>query len=534
MSIVAAFAVPHPPLIIPGVSDDKRAQIASTVAAYEEVGRRIARLRPETVVISSPHADMYLDYLHISPGAGATGSFARFGAPQASYHVDYDEQFVHALCREAREVGISAGTAGEKNPELDHGTMIPWHFIQAAWKEVNAASAGPDAVCAGADEAQAERDSARADATPVPLPRVVRMGISGLSPLDHYRLGQAVQHVAALLGRRVVYVASGDLSHKLLEEGPYGFAKEGPEFDDVACEALGTSNFLDLLTMEPGFCERAAECGLRSFQIMAGALDRTPVKAELLSHEGPFGVGYGVAAFEPLGEAGSAPDRNFGEQYLRFHAADMRERRENEDAWVELARRALEAYVRDGAAHAAGEQSDGAATGAVTGAAGVPDASALLGEMNRAGRLSDDVRRELEGTRAGCFVSLKKNGQLRGCIGTTGPTRVTLAEEICGNAVAAGTRDPRFSAVEADELDELVYDVDVLGVPEDVDSTVDLDCRRYGVIVSTPDGRRGLLLPDLDGVDTVDEQVRIAARKGGIYLGSDDVRLQRFSVTRHL
>ena len=496
MSVVAAFAVPHPPLIIPGVADEEREGISDTVAAYEEVGRRIAHLRPETIVISSPHADTYLDYLHISGGAGASGSFARFRAPQARYEATYDQQFVRELCNEAEAEGLAAGTAGERTSELDHGTMIPWHFVREGWRAAEHEGEIP---------------------TGTPLPRLVRMGISGLSPLDHYRLGQAVQRVAERLGRRVVYIASGDLSHKLKEDGPYGLAPEGAEFDAATCDAFRTGNFLELLTMEPGFCERAAECGLRSFQIMAGALDRTPVTSELLSYEGPFGVGYGVAAFTPTGAAGSAPDRNFGEQYVRHHAADMRERREAEDPWVELARRALETYVGDGSARSV-----------------VPDAATLLDAMAAAGRLPQDARRDLEGTRAGCFVSLKKNGQLRGCIGTTGPTRDSLAEEICGNAVSAGTRDPRFSAVRPDELAELVYDVDVLGTPETVDSTDALDCRRYGVIVSTADGRRGLLLPDLDGVDTVDEQLRIAARKGGIDLGSDRVRLERFTVTRHV
>ena len=490
MSIVAAFAVPHPPLIIPGVAPDERADISATVSAYEEVGRRIAALAPETVVISSPHAETYLDYLHIAGGSGASGSFARFGAPDARYEVAYDWDFVRELCRVAEGAGIPAGTAGERSPELDHGTMIPWHFIRAAWEE-------------------RQRETGES----APLPQVVRMGISGLSPLAHYRMGIAVQRVAERLGRRVVYVASGDLSHKLLASGPYGFAEEGPEFDEEACEAFRTGNFLRLLTLEPGFCERAAECGLRSFQIMAGALDRTPVAPELLSYEGPFGVGYGVAAFSVDGPAGSAPKRDFGEQYARWHANDMRERRESEDPWVELARRTLEAYVRDGRE---------------------PEAARELDAMACDGRLTGDARAELEGTRAGCFVSIKKNGQLRGCIGTTGPTQASLAAEIATNAVSAGTHDPRFGAVEADELPELVYDVDVLGVPERVDSTAELDCRRFGVIVSTADGRRGLLLPDLDGVDSVEEQVRIAARKGSIDLGSEPVRLERFTVTRHL
>jgi AmmeMemoRadiSam system protein A len=131
-------------------------------------------------------------------------------------------------------------------------------------------------------------------------------------------------------------------------------------------------------------------------------------------------------------------------------------------------------------------------------------------------------------------VSLKVDGALRGCIGTIAPTWPSLAEEICANAISAAARDPRFDPVRPDELGDLVYDVDVLGEPELVAGIDELDPRRYGVIVSCADGRRGLLLPDLDGVDTVEEQVEIAARKGGIDLFGDAYRLERFEVVRHL
>ena len=148
--------------------------------------------------------------------------------------------------------------------------------------------------------------------------------------------------------------------------------------------------------------------------------------------------------------------------------------------------------------------------------------------------LPDNLPPELTERRAGAFVSLKKDGRLRGCIGTIAPTRASLAEEIVANAISAGCHDPRFSPVSAEELPELVYDVDVLGEPEPIDDRALLDPVRYGVIVSAPDGRRGLLLPNLDGVDTVDEQLRIAAQKGGISLAEKDVRLERFEVVRHL
>ena len=133
---------------------------------------------------------------------------------------------------------------------------------------------------------------------------------------------------------------------------------------------------------------------------------------------------------------------------------------------------------------------------------------------------------------AGAFVSLHMGGRLRGCIGTIGPTQENLAWEIIRNAVSAGTRDPRFPAVRAEELDELEYSVDVLGQPESVDALDQLDPRQYGVIVSFGH-QRGLLLPDLDGVDTVEQQIDIARQKGGIR-ATDPYTLQRFKVVRHL
>jgi len=297
------------------------------------------------------------------------------------------------------------------------------------------------------------------------------------------------------LERKAVFIASGDLSHKLRDDGPYGYAPEGPVFDRRVTEAMAEGDFLQLLTMDPALCERAAECGLRSFQIMAGALDGLAVKSNLLSYEGVTGVGYGVAVFTV---AGPDEGRRFGKQCEVMERARLAEKKVSEDPWVKLARSSLETFVRTG---------------------------------KRLNRLPDGLPAEMTDRTAGAFVSLHAHGQLRGCIGTTGPTTESVAWEIVQNAVSACSRDPRFVPVGTGELDSLEYSVDVLSQPEPISFPDQLDVKKYGVIVSCGN-RRGLLLPDLEGVDTVEQQIDIARQKGGI--GSrEKYALERFEVVRH-
>ena len=145
----------------------------------------------------------------------------------------------------------------------------------------------------------------------------------------------------------------------------------------------------------------------------------------------------------------------------------------------------------------------------------------------------DELNEELQWHKAGAFVSIHKKGELRGCIGTIAPTEPSIAEEIISNAIAASTRDPRFPAITADELADLEINVDVLDEPEPIDSTAELDVKKYGVIVEKG-YKRGLLLPNLDGVDTIEYQVAIAKQKAGIDIDDNDVKLFRFEVVRHV
>lgn len=138
---------------------------------------------------------------------------------------------------------------------------------------------------------------------------------------------------------------------------------------------------------------------------------------------------------------------------------------------------------------------------------------------------------ELSGKKAGVFVCMKKDGELRGCIGTFLPTQDNIAQETIENSISAAVKDPRFMPVTAGELDGLTYTVDILSPPEPITDISQLDAKRYGVIVNAA-GRRGLLLPDLEGVETVEQQLSIAMQKAGIPPGTQ-ISVSRFEVVRY-
>ena len=295
-------------------------------------------------------------------------------------------------------------------------------------------------------------------------------------------------------GKKIVLIGSGDLSHKLTSDGPYGFAPEGPVFDKYLVETIKSADFKKLISIDSQLSYKAGECGLRSFAIIAGALNGYCIKSNVLSYEGPFGVGYMVAELAPGNQDLSRDLFSFIET---MHKSDIEVIRKAEDPYVALARKSLEYYIKRGKI------------------LDVPDY--LPAEMTNQSK--------------GVFVTIKKHGRLRGCIGTISPVTNNIAEEIIQNAISSGTRDPRFNPVKEFELKDLVYSVDVLEKPEPITSIDELDVLRYGVIVSSG-YKRGLLLPNLESVETPAQQVEIALSKAGITKG-EKFTMERFEVIRH-
>jgi AmmeMemoRadiSam system protein A/AmmeMemoRadiSam system protein B len=305
--------------------------------------------------------------------------------------------------------------------------------------------------------------------------KVVTLGYSFLSNEDHLRFGSCIKSAVDQVGRRAAFIASGDLSHRLKPEAPAGYNPDAHVFDEQVVDALRSNSPEKIVDIDYNLRKLAGECGYRSMLVAIGVSSGLPSSCEVLNYEAPFGVGYLVAQLTH--QPGAATQEEIDPPAL--------------------ARRAVETFIRSG---------------------GVLDAAATT-----AGVL---------GSRAPCFVCLKtRAGELRGCIGTIEAAKETLADEIIANAISAAINDPRFDPVTEDELANLRYSVDVLFHPEPA-TMAELDPATFGVIVEDESGsRRGLLLPDIPGIDDVNQQVEIASRKAGIGR-SEPVKLFRFRVER--
>jgi AmmeMemoRadiSam system protein A len=322
---------------------------------------------------------------------------------------------------------------------------------------------------------------------------VVHITMGMLPREELYIFGSILQKAVQDSSYQVAVLASGDLSHRLTPDAPAGFNAQGQVFDLTVKKLVGQTDVFGLMELPASLVDQAGECGFRPLIMLLGCLDGCSFEAKVLSYEGPFGVGYMTAAFLPQGQT---EERMLVETLMEKRNLRINRVRQEESKPVKLARSALETYI---------------ATGRVI-------------------KAPKEIPQDIP-YKAATFVSIKKHDQLRGCIGTISPVRASTWEEIIANAIAAGTEDPRFNPVTESELEELTYSVDILGEPEPIPDISYLNPQKYGVIVSQ--GRKtGLLLPDLEGVDTAQEQVEIAKRKAGISGGK--VTLKRFSVTRYV
>jgi AmmeMemoRadiSam system protein A/AmmeMemoRadiSam system protein B len=440
MSIIAGYLLPHPPIILAEIGRGEERKISRTVEAYRAAASEIAQSAPDTIIIISPHSQGFSDGFYIPAASSASGDLAEFDAPNLKVELEYDTEFTDLLAEICQYQDFPA-LASPETDHLDHAVVVPARFIAAALKR-----------------------------SPQPQPKFVHLTISDLSPETHREFGQIIAQTADQLGRKTAVVASGDLSHRLLDSGPYGFSPAAAKFDQAILDIVKAADFTKLYDITPDFRDQAGECGYRPIAILAGVLDKKSFATKLLSYEGPFGVGYAVASFSV-----------------------------SQSPFVKLARQTAEKYVLSGQVY----------------------------------YIPNHAQPKSAPSRAGVFVSIKKLGDLRGCIGTISPTAENLAAEIRNNAISAASQDPRFRPITANELPFLTYSVDILSAAQPVDDVRQLDPKTHGIIVSLGD-KQGLLLPDIDGVDSVWEQIAIAMEKADIaWADRDKIKLKYFTVKRY-
>lgn len=461
--LLNGYILPHPPVIVPGIGRGRQLQANSTVEAVKRAAKEIGKDKPSTIILSTPHAPCFRDFVYLSDSEILSGDFAAFGSPEIKFTYRNNKELYSLISEKAVLSGINAGGLSESlkkqfgiSDQLDHGALVPLCFISEVLEDF----------------------------------RLVCISTPFLSLPELYEFGKCIQEAVKVSEERVVYVASGDLSHRLTEDAPAGYHPKGREYDEYLVDKVRRGDAQGLLSTEESFLDKAGECGTRSIVMMYGALHGMALKPEIYSYEGPFGVGYLIAKVNVLedqkNDTKGTQDRT-----------EIGGKNNMESDYVRLAKETLEAYVKD----------------------------------HKKIEIPKWIPSVFKTKRAGAFVSIKKGGMLRGCIGTIGPVRVNIAEEIIYNAISAGMQDPRFPEVSEEELKDLVYSVDILGAPEKINSLEELDVKRYGVIV-TSGFRRGLLLPDLEGVDTPEQQVDIALQKAGIGR-TESFEMERFEVIRY-
>ncbi|NPV91692.1 MAG: AmmeMemoRadiSam system protein A [Firmicutes bacterium] len=470
--LVVLGMAPHPPIMVPEVGRGEDRKVKASQEALLRLGSDIASADPDLLVVITPHGPVFQDVLVLAGTPELKGNLGQFRASSVSFSLENDLELVDLLSVEAEAAGIPTLAMSEgRARRFSVGTELD-HGVMVPLYFVR----------------QAYKNAGRD-----PGFKLVVITYGWLSLEDLYRFGMVLNRTIVKSGRRAALIASGDLSHRLTPDAPSGFRPEGAVYDQEMNRITAEGDVLGVFRLSPGLVDKAGDCALRSFVIAWGAADGFEIAPQVYSYEGPFGVGYMIAN---LGIGAKDPSRQMLEAIRGQRETKMSETRGKESAPVRLARDTIEHYI------GSGERS----------------------------LLPPDVPPELKEP-AGVFVSLKKHGQLRGCIGTIAPTRPSAAEEIMQNAISAALRDPRFPEVEASELEELEYSVDILGKPEPIESMAQLDPHRYGVIVSKG-SKRGLLLPDLEGIDTAEEQVAIARQKAGIAPG-EPVKLERFEVVRY-
>ncbi len=266
---------PHPPIIIPEIGRGQLQEAQKTVDGMRELSRQVNEKQPELVIIITPHGQVVRGGPAVLASDKLSGDFGQFGFPNIKVEMEADRELTDILVEEAAGSPVKPVLLGEQDQRslsgklLDHGAMVPLYYLQ----EAGVSAPG------------------------------MHITISLDSYQDLYQFGQVLRRAVDKRGASAAVIASGDLSHRLKPGAPAGFTPRGKEFDQRLVDLISEGKVEDILNMDQSLIEDAAECGLRPITIALGMFEKTGFHPEVISYEGPFGVGYMVAALHPLDQS---------------------------------------------------------------------------------------------------------------------------------------------------------------------------------------------------------------------------------------
>ncbi len=262
MAIVYGAIMPHPPVIIPVVGGARIKEVAKTKKALEEAGKRLKEKDIDVVIIITPHGNVSQVAVPVYVSPVFEGNFGYFGADKPNFSFKGDPALANEIIKEARKQNIEVSHIGETF--LDHGVLVPLYYpaIEGFKKPI------------------------------------VPVALALLPFTELFSFGEVIRTASDNLNKKVAVIASGDMSHRLTLDAPAGYRPEGKKFDEEIVRLVKENNVDGIMNLDPNLIEAAGECGLRSIIILMGALKGLNVETEVLSYEGPFGVGYMVATFD--------------------------------------------------------------------------------------------------------------------------------------------------------------------------------------------------------------------------------------------
>ncbi|MBI2606786.1 MAG: AmmeMemoRadiSam system radical SAM enzyme [Deltaproteobacteria bacterium] len=464
----------HAPIVIPEIAGRRARLVRRSSEAMREAAAHLVAARPDVIIVLSPHAPRLESAFGVMDGKELSGDFRQFGCPWIGVRAPNDAKARDLIFQSARGGG---GIAIEplRAGALDHGAMVPmWFLANAGWNGRTVVVSFPYSP---------KHEECRA-------------------------MGRAIADAARRAGERWAILASGDMSHRLTPDAPSGYHPEAKKFDRAFSENLAAGRFDAAVSIDPALRDLAAEDVVDSVEIAAAATGFSASGTRVLSYEGPFGVGYLIAILHAEG----TPSRMIPDE-----SAD----RENRSApglhrkLLDSAREAIRKHLNK--------------------AAPAPDATADAAPSATPNATTEPCEAKDAHLARGVFVTLwtkSAGGQkaLRGCIGRHARLYDTLPEEIADCAVSSATQDPRFSPVTLQELAGLSIEIALLEKPERVSDLSLLDPATYGVIVKSG-WRQATLLPGIEGIETVEDQLLAVTKKAGIK-PDDPLTVFRFPVRK--